>query len=313
MPWRPRDALTPSQLKVLRLLLQLESAGRPPTYREIAAACGWRAPGTVRDHVRALTRLGMLTTSRQARSLRLTEGGRALVAGAEGCLGAVPVSGQGSDESLQEALAALRPYLQRRRFRGGAVLWREGDPAGLLVVLEQGRVKIFRTLARGRSVMLYALGPGEVFGFLPFLDGGPYPASAQAVEATEALVMSRTELLEALRDSPQLALPLFGFLGRRLREAFAQIMRLSTRSALPRVAGALAALLPEREAGAGLTIVSLPVRSGELAHTLGLTPESLSRAITELAARGILHRLGPRRLQVLDAAALRAAGRPGAL
>jgi CRP-like cAMP-binding protein len=131
------------------------------------------------------------------------------------------------------------------------------------------------------------------------------------VDPVEALVMSRAELLEALRASPQLAQTLLGFLGRRLRDAFEQIERLSTRGAPQRVAAALAALLPERVAPAGLTVVTLPLSAGEFARAMGLTPESLSRAITRLVANRVVHRLGPRRLQVLDPAALQAAGRHG--
>ena len=306
---------TPSQQRLLQFLRRREQQGHPPTYREIAAELGWKAVATARDHVRALARLGLVVPSRQARGLRLAAGGRRSAVRAEARRGwtGAPPDAPAPSEVTGEALAALRPYLRRRRFGAGVVLWQEGAAAGLVVSLERGRVAIYRALANGKEVVLYVFGPREVFGFLPFLDGGPYPASARAVEPVEALVMTRAELLEALRRSPQLALPLFGFLGRRLRDAFGQIERLSVRSALPRVAAMLAALLPPQVAPGGLTVVTLPLPAGELARTAGLTPESLSRAVTELVARGVLRRLGPRRLQVLDPAALRAAGRPGDL
>jgi len=308
-----RGRPTSSQQRLLQFLRRREQQGHPPTYREIAAELGWKAVATARDHVRALARLGLVVPSRQARGLRLAAGGRRSAVRAEARRGwsGAPPAAPAPSEAIGEALAALRPYLRRRRFRAGAVLWQEGEVAAIVVALERGRVGIYRTLANGTEVTLFMLGPGEVFGFLPFLDGGPYPASARAIDPVEALVMSRAELLEALRSAPQLALPLFGFLGRRLREAFAQIERLSTRGALPRVAAALAALLPERVAPAGLTVITLPLAAGEFARAMGLTPESLSRAITRLVATRVVHRLGSRRLQVLDPAALRAAGRPG--
>ncbi len=71
LPTRP-------QRRVLGLLLEKEAAGQiPPTYREICATLGWRAPGTVRDHVSALVRKGLVFRSRLARGLRLTDAGRA--------------------------------------------------------------------------------------------------------------------------------------------------------------------------------------------------------------------------------------------
>src|SRR3972149_6014668 len=73
----PPPAPPPPQRRILDHLLKLESeGGSPPTYREIAADLGWRAAGTVRDHVQALSRKGLLVPSRLARGLRLTDAGR---------------------------------------------------------------------------------------------------------------------------------------------------------------------------------------------------------------------------------------------
>lgn len=72
------------------------------------------------------------------------------------------------------------------------------------------------------------------------------------------------------------------------------------------MASALASLLPEGASG-GFAVIDLPVRAGELAAAIGVAPESFSRAVTKLVGSRVLHRLGPRRLQVLDPARLRAA------
>jgi DNA-binding IclR family transcriptional regulator len=69
--------------------------------------------------------------------------------------------------------------------------------------------------------------------------------------------------------------------------------------------------LPEGGPSDPLAIIELPVRSSELAAAIGVAPETFSRAVTKLVSSGILHRLGPRRFQVLDAEALsRAVGGP---
>jgi CRP-like cAMP-binding protein len=211
----------------------------------------------------------------------------------------------------REVRALLAPYAHRRTFETGTLLWREGDDSGILVALESGRVKIFRTLPSGSTVTIYLFGPGDVFGFMPFLDGQPYPASAQALEEAAGLVVSRTDLRAAFERDPQVALALVKLLATRLREAFERIERSSVPDVLPRAAAALASLLPEGRPVDALAIVELPVRARELAAAIGIVPESLSRAITRLVKAGVLHRLGPRKFQVLDATALRrAAGWP---
>lgn len=310
---RSSSLTTPPQRRILDHLLKRESeGGPPPTYREIAAALGWRAPGTVRDHVQALSRKGLLVPSRLARGLRLTDAGREAIRGTfpESALpstGFPAFSGEAG-----EALAMLAPYFRPRRFLSGTVLWRAGETPSMVVAIETGHIKVYRTLPGGNVAALYLFGPGELFGFLPFLDGRPYPATAEAIDDVRARTMSREGLLRGLRESPAVSLPLFSFLGRRLREAFDRIELLSARGALPRVAAALAALLQEGDRGTA-TIVSLPVSSGEFARALGIAPESFSRAVTDLAEAGVIHRLGRGRFQVLDPRSLRAAASPADL
>lgn len=309
----PSSDPTPPQRKILDQLLNRESEGGiPPTYREIAAALGWRAAGTVRDHVRALSRKGLIVSSRLARGLRLTDAGREAVLGALS-ESTVPSGGSRAfSGEAGEALAMLAPYFRPRRFPAGSVLWRAGETPSMVVAIETGHIKLYRTLPGGNVAALYRFGPGELFGFLPFLDGRSYPATAEAIDDVRARTMSRDGLLRGLRENPAVALPLFSFLGRRLREAFDRIELLSARGALPRVAAALAALLPHG-ALEETAVVFLPVASGEFARALGIAPESFSRAVTGLAEAGVIRRLGRGRFQVLDAGSLREMGSNSAL
>jgi repressor LexA len=75
-PKTPGDphALSPKQAKVLEFITEeIARTGRPPTYRDIARACGDSAVGTVQDHIRALLRKGFLEKeSGVARGIRLS-------------------------------------------------------------------------------------------------------------------------------------------------------------------------------------------------------------------------------------------------
>ncbi len=212
-----------------------------------------------------------------------------------------------TDALARETRALLAPYSRRRTFRTGELLWREGDESGMLVAIETGRVKIYRVLPAGSAVTIYLFGPGDVFGFMPFLDGRPYPATAQALEDVTALVVSRTDLRAAFERDPQVALALVKLLATRLREAFDRIERSSVPEVLPRVASALASLLPPNARAGALVVIELPVSAREFAAAIGVAAESFSRAVTRLVGERVLHRLAPRRYQVLDAAALRRA------
>jgi CRP-like cAMP-binding protein len=225
-------------------------------------------------------------------------------------MGARPSAPEPADAGsiAAQARELLASHLRRRKFSAGSLLWREGETSGLLVSLQTGRVKIYRLLPTGRAVTVFIFGPGDVFGFLPFLDGEPYPAYAQALEDTQAQVMSRDELLSAVRADPQVAVTLIALVGRRLREAMQRIESLSSPGVLPRVAASLIALLPDAGVHVGdASIIRLPVSGGEFAAALGITPETLSRSLSKLVSARVLHRLGPGRFQVLEPETLRRA------
>lgn len=213
-------------------------------------------------------------------------------------------------EMALEAVSHLEDHLKIRHFNKGNLLWRENDTNGMLVVLKTGRVKVYRMLPTGRMVTLFLFGPGDVFGFLPFLDGQGYPAYAEAMENVEAEVMARSTLLQVLQADPDLAVTLIALLGQRLRTAFDQIRILSTPGARARVAAALFALLSDTPSGSTSGEVRLPVTAHEFAGALGLVPETYSRALTTLVQDGILERIGPAHYRVLDQAALERASDP---
>jgi len=212
--------------------------------------------------------------------------------------------------SAQEALEILRAYLHVRHFKKGNFLWREGDTTGLLVVVKTGRVKVYRALPEGREVTLFIFGPGDVFGFLPFLDGQAYPAHARALEDVEAEVMPRSTLLQVFRSEPELAVTLIGLLGNRLRACFDLIRSISMPGARARVAQALLALGPLDEPTTARPVIRLPVSAREFAGAIGIVPETFSRAMTSLVQKGILERVGSGRYQVLDLEALKRASDP---
>jgi len=181
----------------------------------------------------------------------------------------------------------------------------------MLVALKKGRVKVYRLLPTGREVTLYIFGPGDLFGFLPFLDGQAYPAYAQAMENVEADVMARATLLQVLRSEPELAVTLIGLLGRRLRASFDLIRSLSTPGARARVAHALLNIVPPRGATTARGVIRLPVSAHEFAGAIGIVPETFSRALTSLVQEGILERIGSGRYRILDLEELKRATDPG--
>src|SRR5689334_1503869 len=87
----------------------------------------------------------------------------------------------------------LSQHAVSRAYDAGQVIFTEGDPCAGLYVVVSGHVRIFKTSAGGREQVLSIDGPGSSVAELPVFDGGPYPASASAVDNATILLIRRAD------------------------------------------------------------------------------------------------------------------------
>src|SRR5690625_4396202 len=88
----------------------------------------------------------------------------------------------------------LAPVVITARYRKGQILFVEGEPSRALYFIHLGRVKVYRLAVDGREQILHLLGDGEPIAVVPFLDGGPYPATAEVIEDSEIADRKSTRL-----------------------------------------------------------------------------------------------------------------------
>jgi len=80
-----------------------------------------------------------------------------------------------------------------------------------------GRVCIYTVSAEGEEAILNLLEPGEMFGEIALLDGGPRTASACAMTAVDLLQIHRTHFVPFLHDHPELGVSIMAVLCGRIR------------------------------------------------------------------------------------------------
>jgi CRP-like cAMP-binding protein len=195
----------------------------------------------------------------------------------------------------EETLAALADRSVERSFPRHARLFHQGDPGSGLCVLASGLVKVIVTSEDGEEMVLVTLGQGEAFGELSIVDGGPRSASAEALEPTVALVITREVLLDlATRDRglTDALLRTLGGLLRRLTEQASDLVFLD----LPgRMAKLLAALAAERgtETPDGIEL-DANLTQTDLAGMVGASRQSVNQILQGFARRGYLQVRGRR-------------------
>lgn len=203
-------------------------------------------------------------------------------------------------------LKTLAARTVRKLFSSGELLFSEGEPCNGLHIIAQGKIRIFKTSVNGREQVLAVNVPGESIAELPVFDGGPFPASAVAIEDAEIAYISRRDFQAYCMEHPEVALKMLQVVGARLRRLVGIIEELSFTTIRQRLIATLLKLAQsEGRATAAGTEFQLPATHQELANQLGTVRELVSRNLMRLQAEGLLE-VDARRIVVKDVNGMKA-------
>ena len=190
-------------------------------------------------------------------------------------------------------LESLSSRAVDRRFEADEILFWEGDECQGMFLLAEGTVKIFKTSASGREMMLDLVQAPSSVAELPLFDRGAYPASVRAVKPSLALFINRQDFYQACRQNPDLSLKILAVVGRRLRQLVFVVESITFGSVTSRLAKLLLDIHGEQGGGANA------VTHQELASRLGTVREVVSRNIARFRVQGLLKVEG-REITVVD-------------
>jgi len=179
------------------------------------------------------------------------------------------------------------------------VLFREGEPVEGIFVLLSGRVKIYKLSPDGKEHILHVVRPGQAFAEAAVFMPGGYPAYAEALQKSRALLLPKQPFLDLLRQEPAISLNIIATLSRYLKQFADRIEDLSLKDVSARLARWLLATAREK----GRDFWDLEVTKGELASQLGTVSETLSRTLRKFQDAGWLQVRG-RFVKILDRGAL---------
>ncbi len=168
-----------------------------------------------------------------------------------------------------------------------------------IFLVKQGRVKLTRTSAEGREVILDILAPGEIFGELAVTGEELRTHSATALDDAMVCIITRREFEDLLRRHPEMALRVLKLVGLRRRELEMRLEDLIFQPVANRLV--LTLLWQARRHGKKDEdgSVSLPLTQKDLAHLIGASREAVAEQLAEFKQQGLL-RTGYRSLVLID-------------
>ena len=184
----------------------------------------------------------------------------------------------------------LKRQMVKQRHGKDDYLFFEGEPAEWLLLVVEGRVKMIKHSESGRETILATFGPGQVVGEVGVLSGETYPATAQALEASVTLSLSREAYADLVRSHPSLAWALIVELGRRLQNAHEKLRSFAVEKVERRVARVLlrmASTTGERLPD-GSVRITVPLSRQDIADMSGTVVETAIRTLSKFQKQGLI-------------------------
>ncbi len=186
------------------------------------------------------------------------------------------------------ALVADAVPVQRRLLRAGDTIYQAGQPLTHLYLLNAGFVKVVSLSADGREQITGLKFRGDWLGFDGIADG-MHDCDALAMDTGEVWALPYDALLAACAVRPRLMAKLHRAMSREIARDRSSLMSVCTLPADARVADFLR-IWAQSLAGRGLRAdqILLRMTRAEIGNYLGLTLETVSRALSRLARERLI-------------------------
>jgi CRP-like cAMP-binding protein len=190
-----------------------------------------------------------------------------------------------------------------RRVEEGEYFFLQGDAAEHAHILVRGQVKLLQSSTGGHVVNLRTIYPWQLFGALGAIRADAhYPASAQALEDSEAFAIPSGFLQELLRTRPHLSMDLMQLMTSYIQEMQSRYRELATERVEQRVCRAVLRLAAQ----SGQRVedgIELALTREDLAEMSGTTLHTVSRVLAGWHRRGLVE-AGRERVRIVEPHAL---------
>ena len=178
-------------------------------------------------------------------------------------------------------------------YKKGTEIYGEKEPADYVYQVRSGAVRSYKLLSDGRRQIGAFHLAGDIFGLE---NGKEHRFTAEAIVDTTVRLI-KWQSLELVADSDAMvARNLLSMTTSNLQHAEDHMLLLGRKTSLERVA---AFLLEMDKRLSGVDVMALPMSRRDIADYLGLTLETVSRAISHLHDLGVLGFIGNTQRQIV--------------
>jgi CRP/FNR family nitrogen fixation transcriptional regulator len=190
-------------------------------------------------------------------------------------------------------LSRARVILSEFKYNKGTEIYGEAERAEFIYQIVDGAVRSYKLLSDGRRQIGAFHLIGDIFGLE---NGTVHRFTAEAIVDTTVRLMRRSSLEHVAQSDVLVALDLLNMTTSNLQHAEDHMLLLGRKTSVERVVAFLLEM-DRRVSASG--VMALPMCRRDIADYLGLTLETVSRALSCLHSKGLLGFLGQTQREIV--------------
>ena len=221
----------------------------------------------------------------------------------QACQTCLETTGSVFKDLPQEEKDRLARSHTSRFYHKGDLIYRAGEKPNGLLCLAKGKVKIFKEGITGREQIIRLAKPVGFIGYRALFAEENYRASAMALEDSVVCLFSREEILNTVRNRPDLTLKILKTLASELGVSHSRTVNLTQKHIRGRLAESLLFLINTYGFEDDGKTIKAYLSRDDLASLSNMTASNAIRTLTQFSEENIISTDG-RRVQIINHAKL---------
>lgn len=191
-------------------------------------------------------------------------------------------------------------------YKKGDSIFRIGDTANKLYIVCSGKMKLFKYLSDGKEQILYIYSTGDFIGAFNLLKADKFAFSAEALEDTSILTLSKEAFDDIAIKNPTITLKILEKAYDRIKGVESLVDRLSSASTDAKVAGLLLNLIEDFGSYTpDGVMLKLSINREEMGSYAGISRETMTRKLNLFRELDYIEFDGNKKILLKDESALR--------
>ena len=188
---------------------------------------------------------------------------------------------------MKELEELISDHRRISKFKKKQIIYSEGNQAGSLYFIVQGKVKTYKTNEDAREFITGLHKDGDFIGYLSLLENSQYTDSAAALEDSEICIIPKQEFFALLYSNLEIAAKFIKMLSNDVKENEERLLRLAYNSVRKRVAESLI-MLHDNYKLENNGDFAMAVSREDLASITGASKETVIRTLSEFKDEGLV-------------------------